>query len=90
MEDLKSDPEGKKASRKYRLALISLGIIMIGWGVVGYVTNLAPVYAELIAGVLGVLTIYYGGNVANKHIVGKQLVELEKKSTKKDEEDGLD
>lgn len=90
MEDLKSDPEGKKASRKYRLALISLGIILTGWGVVGYVTNLAPVYAELIAGVLGVLTIYYGGNVANKHIVGKQLVELEKKSTEKDDKDGLD
>jgi hypothetical protein len=93
MEDLKQiDEKAKRASRKYRLALIALGIILIGWGVVGWATSLAPVYSQLIAGVLGVLTIYYGGNVANKHIVGKQMVELEKHSSEKagDKQDGLD
>jgi len=92
MEDLHKDPESKRQSRKYRLALISLGIILIGWGVTGLVTSLASVYSNLIAGVLGVLTIYYGGNVANKHVVGKQIVELEKRSSQQagEDENGMD
>lgn len=77
MEDLKEDQEAKKHSRKYRLALLGLGVIVFGWIVAGLVPALGPAYGELIAGVLGTLVVYYGGNVANKHIVGNQLVKLE-------------
>jgi xanthine/uracil permease len=92
MEDLKNDLQAKKQSRKYRLALIALGVILVGWGVAGFFTSLASMYSHLIAGVLGVLTIYYGGNVANKHIVGKQMVELEKHTSQEagEKKDGLD
>lgn len=79
MEDLRPDPEGKAGSRKYRLALVSLSIICIGVIAGAFVPGIAPLLEELISGVLGIIALYYTGNVANKYVVGKQAVKIIKK-----------
>jgi hypothetical protein len=69
MED-SQDPT-KYKSRKYRMSLICLFLITIGFFAKEGLAGLEAVYGQFIAGVLGVLTVYLGGNVTNKFVVAK-------------------
>lgn len=60
-------------SRKYKLALIALCIITCGWVAGSYFTTLSGTFDELITGVMGLLMLYYTGNVGNKFVVGRYL-----------------
>lgn len=78
--------DNKLGSRKYKLALTSLAIICVGVVAGTFAPGLAILLPELISGVLGVCALYYTGNVANKHVVGKQAVLL----SKRDDAHGMD
>lgn len=58
--------------RKYRLAIISLVIVLTGFGVACINPILAKLYSELVAAVLGILFVYSGGNVAKEWANGKK------------------
>jgi len=61
------------SSRKYKLALLSLLILITGWIISGYLPALQKTYSDLIGGVMGLLMLYYTGNVGNKFVVGRYL-----------------
>ena len=65
------DKEEITPGRKYRLALISLLILLAGFGVSAVNPVLASLYPQLITGVISVLFVYCGGNVANKIVLKK-------------------
>lgn len=67
-------------SRKYRLTLFCLGLVVIGFIATAVVASLSVVYAEYLAGILGLLTIYCGGNVGSKYVTTHK-----KEEEKKDE-----
>jgi hypothetical protein len=68
----------KNDSRKYKLALIALTLITLAWVVTSGISNLREIFPELVSGVMGILAIYYTGNVGNKFIVAKYLVDQAK------------
>lgn len=68
----------KRSSRKYKMALISMVLVTLGWIASGLLPGLAQMFSELIAGIMGVLMLYFTGNVGNKFVVGKTLVEQAK------------
>jgi hypothetical protein len=70
--------ELRNSSRKYKLALIALVLVTGGWIVSGTVPGLAQMFSELITGIMGILMLYFTGNVGNKFVVGKTLVEQTK------------
>lgn len=65
-------------SRKYQLAIASLFLITAGWVAGNWSTALQQTFSELISGVMGVLVLYYTGNVGNKFVVGKHMVDTVK------------
>lgn len=77
------DP-GKWRSRKLQMALICLGLITLGFFAREGLDSLESVYSQFVAGVLGILTLYLGGNVGNKYVVAKS------DSTRDGNSDGTD
>lgn len=69
VEDSK-DP-GKWKSRKLYMALLCLFLVTAGFFAREGLEGLESVYAQYVAGVLGTLTIYLGGNVGNKYVIAK-------------------
>lgn len=65
--NLPKTPDG----RKYRLAIISMFILLGGFGLAGLNPAFAAIYTELITAILGINALYYGGNVGNKWVIGK-------------------
>ena len=62
------------SGRKYRLSILCILVILAGWFGGGINPVFSAGYEEMIAGILGVLFTYCGGNVANKWAVkGKNL-----------------
>lgn len=76
-------------SRKFVLALIAL-VVITGVSVAAiWFAAVAGILPTFVGGILGVLSVYYGGNVANKFVVGKTQVEFKKATeTVKDDGDG--
>lgn len=72
----------KNNSRKYKLALISLLLITGAWCAAGLLPGLGHIFSELITGVMGILMLYFTGNVGNKFVVGRHLVETAKLTSK--------
>jgi hypothetical protein len=62
---------GSYSSRKFVLALVCLTVITIVSLLTIYSTAIAPILPSFIGGIIGVLTVYLGGNIANAHIQGK-------------------
>lgn len=62
-----------KSSRKLQLGMYSLLLIFAS----GLLAALNPIFLTIIpvmvSGFVGIFAIYCGGNVANKHVVGKIL-----------------
>lgn len=67
----KIDPSKTPDGRKYRLAIISMFVLLGGFGLAGLNPAFAAVYAELVTAILGINALYYGGNVGNKWVIGK-------------------
>lgn len=74
--------ELKNNSRKYKLALVALLLITGGWLAGAFWPGLSRMFSELIAGIMGVLLLYFTGNVSNKFVVGRHIVEQTKASSK--------
>lgn len=65
--------DGAFYSRKFLLTLLGLGLITIV-GLVGLGSaNIMGIFPTFIGGVLGVLSLYFTGNVVTKHVMGKHL-----------------
>lgn len=65
-------------SRKFVLALVAI-ILITGVSVASiWLASVAGILPTFIGGILGVLSVYYGGNIANKFVVGKTQVEFKK------------
>lgn len=82
MEDSK-DPS-KWKSRKLHFSLLCLALITLGFVMAAYFPAAQAMYVQYVAGILGVLTLYLGGNVGNKYVVAKAT------PPPPEEEDGLD
>lgn len=78
----------RNASRKYRLAVISLLLITFGWLLASILPGLAQMFSELITGIMGVLMLYFTGNVGNKFVVGKTLIDRERIISSKGDSNG--
>ncbi len=59
------------ASRKYRLALLSLFLVTAGYGITHLSDRLKDSYMLFIGGVGTVLSLYGASNVGNKWVLGK-------------------
>jgi hypothetical protein len=70
-------PEGKGLkSRKFILTIIAL-VLLVGMGVLPvFLPAAAGSYPTFIGGLIGILGLYFSGNVANKFVVGKSTVEF--------------
>lgn len=68
----------KNDSRKYKLSLIALVLIALGWLASSYIPNLKDMFSELTNSIMGILAIYYTGNLGNKFVVAKYIVEQSK------------
>lgn len=67
---------GKKKSpypdgRKYRLAFLSMMLMLAGFALSGINPVWESAYPEFISGVLGICLLYFGGNVSNKIVLKK-------------------
>jgi hypothetical protein len=65
-------------SRKYRMALLSLLLVTGAWVVAGLLPGFAQVFSELTTGIMGILMLYFTGNVSNKFVVGRQQAKVTK------------
>lgn len=74
----KSTEEDPFHSRKYRMGLLSLFLVTGAWVVAGLLPGLAQLFSELTTGIMGILMLYFTGNVSNKFVVGRHLVEQAK------------
>lgn len=58
-------------SRKFWFSVGTCAIVAAGGALGAWKPAFAPLYPEFIAGVLGALTIYCGGNIAHHVVAGK-------------------
>jgi hypothetical protein len=64
----------KYVSRKYRIALVTMTLITLGFIATGFFITLAPQYDAFVMALLAGAGLYGGINVANKHVLGKHGV----------------
>lgn len=76
------------ASRKYQLALLGMILIITGMLLSTCIPGIQVLYPEFVAGILGVLMLYFTGNVGNKFVVGRYLVERSKQHNEEDKKNG--
>lgn len=69
-----NDPK-KWSSRKWKLTLLVICLITLGFFAREELTSLEAVYGQFVAGILGALTLYLGGNVGNKYVVSRKTSE---------------
>ena len=84
------DAAARNGSRKYKLALIAMVLVTGGWVTGGFLPGLGQMFSELITGIMGVLMLYFTGNVGNKFVVGRHIVEQAKVTAKKGEPNGTE
>ena len=68
---------GTYKSRKFILALIAVILVTIVSVLSIWATVIPSILPSFIGGILGILSLYYAGNVSQKYVVGKQMVQLE-------------
>lgn len=85
LEDQKLDMnDGSYASRKFVLTIIGLVLVTIlAIGGLWY-PMVAGIFPTFIGGILGVLSLYFTGNVMSKMVQGKTAVQLQQSSDKVD------
>jgi hypothetical protein len=71
--------DGAFKSRKFILSLIGLGLLT-GVTLSGvWSSNVATMLPTFTGGLLGVISLYFTGNVMNKHVIGSTAAKLQKK-----------
>jgi hypothetical protein len=70
--------KGPYSSRKFVLTIISICLITAVAMSSAWISVIPTILPAFIGGILGTLSLYLGGNVANKFVVGKQMVEISK------------
>lgn len=74
---MNNEAQGKLSSRKFIATVMSL-VLITGVSVASiWSTAIPSILPTFIGGIMGVLSLYMTGNVANKFVVGKQQVEVE-------------
>ena len=58
-------------SRKFILTIISVAILIGMTILCGLVKALQPMFATFVGGLLGILGLYFGGNVAHRYAAGR-------------------
>jgi len=91
-EDL--EQSGTFASRKFVLTCISLATVTVVSVLGAWLTGIQAVLPTLIGGILGVLSLYFTGNIVNKYVVGKTMmptdeVEIVAETAEEDRETGV-
>ena len=73
----RSGPEdGGMVSRKFLLTVLSL-LILTGIAILAAnYSAVATIFPTFVGGLLGVLSVYFTGNVVTKHVVGKNGLSL--------------
>lgn len=56
----------QQSGRKYKLALVSIALLTLGFVASGFQVSLQEVFPEFAMGLSGLLGLYCGGNVGNK------------------------
>lgn len=56
---------------KFKLSILALTIAITGFLLVNFMPGLATVYTTLISAILGILTIYSGGNLGQDYLARK-------------------
>jgi len=76
--------------RKYTLALVSLLVVVGGFAIIATDPTAAMIslYENLLWGIFGVNSSYYGGNVANKWVVKKPLTQQPPSNTLGEDQNG--
>lgn len=59
------------SQRKFKLAIVCLTLITLGFIFAAFVPNLAELYVTYISGIIGLNLAYYGANVSHKWVLGK-------------------
>jgi len=59
--------------RKYKLALITMTLLLAAFGLVALVPTLERMFPDLATALVGTLLVYCGGNVGNKFVTGKGI-----------------
>ncbi len=76
------------ASRKYRIALLSLFLVTAGYLATHFSDRLKESYFHLIVGVETVLTLYGAANVGNKWVLAKNGVLVSQEVTETETTNG--
>jgi len=67
---------GAYKSRKFTLTLLGVILITLLAAAGIWYPTVPAVYPTFIGGILGVLSLYFTGNVMNKYVVGKTAIQL--------------
>jgi hypothetical protein len=63
--------DGGFKSRKLWLTIFGVETLMVGWFAAGHWKTLAPSYPTFVGGVLGLIGLYFTGNVTTKATLAK-------------------
>lgn len=79
--------DGGMKSRKFILTLLGLFLIT-GMSVAGlwFPQSITAIMPSFVAGILGSLSLYFTGNIANKHVAGKIQVQLNQSDQEEEKE----
>lgn len=66
------------SSRKLVYGMATSVAIVAGGVLAAFVPAFVPVYPIYIGGLTGVLALYTGGNIAQRHVVGRHVVQMAK------------
>jgi len=79
---MKTIPEagGSYGSRKFILTLLGLFLVTALAAMGAFFPAVPAILPTFVGGVLGVLSLYFTGNVVNKYVVGKTMVQVENQS----------
>lgn len=90
--DLKGlDPnDGSFGSRKFLLTLLGLSIVTIVTVLAVKSPAVAAVLPTFVGGILGVLSLYFTGNIMTKHVIGRHQVNVMGFNTEEEEEEPVE
>jgi len=78
--------DGGMKSRKLWLVVFTQLLITIMSVVALKFNMLEATFSTLVGGLISLATLYIAGNVGNKHVIGKQIIESKKNDTAKEPE----
>jgi F0F1-type ATP synthase assembly protein I len=73
--------DGGWKSRKLLLVAYTQLLIVSAAALTKWIPSISGVYSAMIGGLIGALTLYVGGNVTAKHVLGKSADALSKNVT---------